>query len=306
MNDMQIIYRLLPDGIREELEEFFKHKNIKPQEIRLRVNRPVEINDGLRMYWLSKHRFSQKDAATFLSSISEYSIYRLESELRQGYITIEGGHRIGITGRVNVENGRVRSLQHITSFNIRIASEQVGVSHSLIPHLWGKRWFNTLVIGPPQSGKTTLLRDMARVAATGSVNREAMKVGIVDERSEIAASVDGIPQMQLGYRSDVLDRCPKSEGMMMLIRSMSPEIIVADEIGSEKDVYAVEEAVRAGASLFCTIHGEDYKDIQTRPSMKRLIENQVFERYVVIRNRQIIHLLDNKGQAIHWHSMSSV
>ena len=183
MNDMQIIYRLLPDGIREELEEFFKHKNIKPQEIRLRVNRPVEINDGLRMYWLSKHRFSQKDAATFLSSISEYSIYRLESELRQGYITIEGGHRIGITGRVNVENGRVRSLQHITSFNIRIASEQVGVSHSLIPHLWGKRWFNTLVIGPPQSGKTTLLRDMARVAATGSVNREAMKVGIVDERS---------------------------------------------------------------------------------------------------------------------------
>lgn len=303
---MQIIYRLLPDGIREELEEFFKHKNIKPQEIRLRVNRPVEINDGLRMYWLSKHRFSQKDAATFLSSISEYSIYRLESELRQGYITIEGGHRIGITGRVNVENGRVRSLQHITSFNIRIASEQVGVSHSLIPHLWGKRWFNTLVIGPPQSGKTTLLRDMARVAATGSVNREAMKVGIVDERSEIAASVDGIPQMQLGYRSDVLDRCPKSEGMMMLIRSMSPEIIVADEIGSEKDVYAVEEAVRAGASLFCTIHGEDYKDIQTRPSMKRLIENQVFERYVVIRNRQIIHLLDNKGQAIHWHSMSSV
>src|SRR5690606_21475281 len=147
---------------------------------------------------------------------------------------------------------------------------------------------------------------MARVAATGSVNREAMKVGIVDERSEIAASVDGIPQMQLGYRSDVLDRCPKSEGMMMLIRSMSPEIIVADEIGSEKDVYAVEEAVRAGASLFCTIHGEDYKDIQTRPSMKRLIENQVFERYVVIRNRQIIHLLDNKGQAIHWHSMSSV
>ena len=303
---MQIIYRLLPDGIREELEEFFKHKNIKPQEIRLRVNRPVEINDGLRVYWLSKHRFSQKDAATFLSSISEYSIYRLESELRQGYITIEGGHRIGITGRVNVENGRVRSLQHITSFNIRIASEQVGVSHSLIPHLWGKRWFNTLVIGPPQSGKTTLLRDMARVAATGSVNREAMKVGIVDERSEIAASVDGIPQMQLGYRSDVLDRCPKSEGMMMLIRSMSPEIIVADEIGSEKDVYAVEEAVRAGASLFCTIHGEDYKDIQTRPSMKRLIENQVFERYVVIRNRQIINLLDNKGQAIHWHSMSNV
>ena len=303
---MQIIYRLLPDGIREELEEFFKHKNIKPQEIRLRVNRPVEINDGLRVYWLSKHRFSQKDAATFLSSISEYSIYRLESELRQGYITIEGGHRIGITGRVNVENGRVRSLQHITSFNIRIASEQVGVSHSLIPHLWGKRWFNTLVIGPPQSGKTTLLRDMARVAATGSVNREAMKVGIVDERSEIAASVDGIPQMQLGYRSDVLDRCPKSEGMMMLIRSMSPEIIVADEIGSEKDVYAVEEAVRAGASLFCTIHGEDYKDIQTRPSMKRLIENQVFERYVVIRNRQLINLLDNKGQAIHWHSMSNV
>ena len=303
---MQIIYRLLPDGIREELEEFFKHKNIKPQEIRLRVNRPVEINDGLRMYWLSKHRFSQKDAATFLSSISEYSIYRLESELRQGYITIEGGHRIGITGRVNVENGRVRSLQHITSFNIRIASEQVGVSHSLIPHLWGKRWLNTLVIGPPQAGKTTVLRAMARVAATGSVNREAMKVGIVDERSEIAASVDGIPQMQLGYRSDVLDRCPKSEGMMMLIRSMSPEIIVADEIGSEKDVYAVEEAVRAGASLFCTIHGEDYKDIQTRPSMKRLIENQVFERYVVIRNRQIIHLLDNKGQAIHWHSMSSV
>ncbi|MBB6511763.1 stage III sporulation protein AA [Gracilibacillus halotolerans] len=303
---MQIIYRLLPDSIRGELDEFFKHRSIKPQEIRLRVNRPVEINDGLRVYWLSKSRFSQIDAENFLSSISEHSIYRLEQELRQGYITIDGGHRIGITGRVNVENGRVRSIQHITSFNIRIAREQIGVSHSLIPVLWDNRWLNTLIIGPPQSGKTTLLRDMARVGATGSVNREATKVGIVDERSEIAASVNGIPQMQLGYRTDVLDRCPKSEGMMMLIRSMSPEIIVVDEIGGEKDVYAVEEAVRAGASLFCTIHGEDYQDIQTRPSMKRLMKNQVFDRYVIVKHRKIIEVLDSKGQAIHWHSVPSV
>lgn len=303
---MQTIYRLLPDHIKEDLEAFFSNNRIKPQEIRLRVNRPIEINDGIRVYWLAKHRLSQQDANRFLSSISDHSIYRLEQELRQGYITIEGGHRIGITGRVNVENGRVQSIQHITSFNIRIAREEIGVSHPLIPILRGNHWYNTLIIGPPQSGKTTLLRDLARVAATGSVNREAMKVGIVDERSEIAASVDGIPQMQLGYRSDVLDRCPKSEGMMMLIRSMSPEVIVVDEIGGEQDVFAVEEAVRAGTSLFCTIHGEDYRDIKGRPSMKRLLTNHVFHRYIIIKDRKVVQILDAKGQAIHWHSMTTV
>lgn len=137
-----------------------------------------------------------------------------------------------------------------------------------------------MIIGPPQTGKTTLLRDFARIISGGGQDGVPYKVGIVDERSEIAGSVNGIPQLTFGPRIDVLDACPKAEGMMMMIRSMSPDVLVVDEIGRKEDSEAIMEAVNAGIKLFMTTHGNSLDEVRKRPSLSPLIEMGIFQRYI--------------------------
>src|SRR5690606_10491472 len=136
----------------------------------------------------------------------------------------------------------------------------------LVPQLFNNSWLHTMIIGPPQTGKTTLLRDIARIISSGDHYGlfPASKVGIVDERSEIAGSVNGIPQMTFGPRLDVLDACPKVEGMMMMIRSMSPDVLIVDEIGRKEDADAIMEAVNAGIKLIMTTHGNSFEEIGKR------------------------------------------
>lgn len=199
-----------------------------------------------------------------LNKISHFSIYTLEEELKRGYITIEGGHRVGLAGKVILEQGKVKAIRDISSFNIRIAREKVGIAQTLIPRIYRDGWLHTMIIGPPQTGKTTLLRDIARIISSGDQGSglPASKVGIVDERSEIAGCVNGIPQMTFGNRIDVLDACPKAEGMMMMIRSMSPEVLVVDEIGRHEDAEAIMEAVNAGIKLIMTTHGNSWRKLR--------------------------------------------
>jgi stage III sporulation protein AA len=144
-----------------------------------------------------------------------------------------------------------------------------------------------MIVGPPQTGKTTLLRDIARCISTGDnrYNTNALKVGIIDERSEIAGCINGIPQMTFGPRLDVLDACPKAEGMMMMIRSMSPDVLIVDEIGRKEDGEAILEAVNAGIQLIMTTHGRTLDEIQNRPTLKRIMEMGIFERFIEL-NRQ--------------------
>ncbi|WP_347834401.1 hypothetical protein [Gracilibacillus sp. JCM 18860] len=155
---------------------------------------------------------------------------------------------------------------------------------------------------PPQSGKTTFLRDLARFVSTGTKEMKAHKTAIVDERSEICAATEGVPMSSIGLRVDVLDRCPKSEGMMMFVRSMSPDVIIVDEIGSDKDVQALMEVMNAGINLICTIHGKDLKDIQNRPAITPLINAEIFDRFIVLSNKhhtgEVLDILDSKGHPI--------
>jgi stage III sporulation protein AA len=278
---METVLPFLPKTIIEQLEHIPPIQKFEIEEIRIRTNRPIEITMGGKTMFLP-YLVNTEDANQLLNKISHHSIYALEEELRRGYITIDGGHRIGLAGKVILEGGKVKALRDISSFNIRIAKEKIGIADSLIPALYDQQWQHTMIIGPPQTGKTTLLRDIARIVSSGDSGSSisAKKVGIVDERSEIAGCVNGIPQLTFGPRVDVLDACPKAEGMMMMIRSMSPDVLVVDEIGRLEDTEAILEAVNAGIKLMMTTHGDSFEEIQKRPSLQEIFKLQIFQRYI--------------------------
>lgn len=269
------------------------------EEIRIRINRPIELVIQNESYFLTENGelsplpengmiATSEDGQKIMNLISRHSVYAIEEELRRGYITIHGGHRVGIVGRAVVEEGKVRILKDITSFNIRIAKELKGIANPIVPMLiQEKKVVNTLIISPPRCGKTTLLRDIVRLLSSGikELSDSGHKVAVVDERSEIASCIEGIPQNDLGPRVDVLDACPKAEGMMMLIRSMSPDVIVCDEIGSREDANAILEAIHAGVSIIATAHGNDVADIRRRPNLDPLFAQPVFNRYLILSKR---------------------
>ncbi|WP_207634167.1 stage III sporulation protein AA [Halalkalibacter urbisdiaboli] len=277
---------VLPDRIQYLLRELPSPVSEGIEEIRLRVGRPLEVIAAGKPHYPQHadgyYVVKPEDGQFILNQLSQYSLYAFEEELRRGFITIQGGHRVGLAGKVVLDKGQVKTLRDISSYNIRIARQTIGVAEKILSQLYEGRWFNTLFVGPPQSGKTTLLRDVARVISEGVPKRgiSPLKVGIVDERSEIAASIKGVPQHQLGKRVDVLDGCPKAEGMMMLIRSMSPDVLVVDEIGREEDCLAVQEAIHAGVIVVTTAHGYSFEDITNRPALRSLFEMHAFERCV--------------------------
>ncbi|MBN8432808.1 stage III sporulation protein AA [Priestia flexa] len=279
------IVAIFPEGIKRNVQPYIQRYIDTLEEVRIRIGRPIELTIDSQPVFLS-YVVTAEDTLFILNKLSHFSIYMIEEELKKGYVTIEGGHRVGLAGKVITENGHVRVIRDVTSFNIRVAKEQIGIAEPLIPLLYQSRWLSTILIGPPQTGKTTMIRDLARMMSTGNRQRkiEAVKVGIVDERSEIAGCVKGVPQHTFGTRIDVLDSCPKAEGMMMMIRSMSPNVLIVDEVGSEEDCQAVLEAVNAGVQVFMTVHGYDLFDLNKRPSLKQLIELEVFERYMVLTN----------------------
>ncbi|WP_106497172.1 stage III sporulation protein AA [Lentibacillus sp. Marseille-P4043] len=283
---MEEILRLFPELIRKHVQAKIGKRWEALQEIRFRLNKPIELVFDHQTEWLTEIKPSQKDGLHVLNQISQFSLYRLEDELREGYVTIEGGHRVGLAGKVNTINGSVKAIQHIAFMNIRIAKEKIGAATTILPYLHGENYANTLIVGAPQTGKTTIIRDLTRLIASGWRNVPAKKVAVIDERSEIGASLKGIPQHNLGFRADVMDACPKAEGMMMMIRSMSPDVLVVDEIGSKQDVQALMEAIHAGVVVICTIHGQTLSELKKRPSLHVLFHHHVFERIVVLNKQK--------------------
>ncbi|MBI0576289.1 stage III sporulation protein AA [Neobacillus cucumis] len=300
---METILHFLPKNIADLISKLPPNQKEELEEIRIRINRPIEITTKGAPQFLS-YRIQQEDAFHLMNKISHFSIYTLEEELKRGYITVSGGHRIGLAGKVILEDGRVKAIRDISSFNIRIAREKVGIADPFISFIYKDTWMNTMVIGPPQTGKTTLLRDFARIISTGVYTKgiQANKVGIVDERSEIAGCVNGVPQLTFGNRVDVLDACPKAEGMMMMIRSMSPDVLIVDEIGRKEDAEAIQEAVHAGIKLMMTTHGTSLEEIKNRPSLKGILEQNIFRRFIVLSRDKgpgtVTHLLDGEGKEL--------
>ncbi|KYO65827.1 stage III sporulation protein AA [Thermovenabulum gondwanense] len=291
------IFPVLPSNIRGIIQKIEGDLLEKVEEIRIRVGKPLTLvftgNDffvtpqgNLTKNPSIAYEITEDDALRLLSIISQNSIYALEEELKNGFLTIKGGHRIGLVGKAVMENGKIRTLKHITGFNIRVAKELKGVAEKVLPFIIDKdgQILNTLILSPPKAGKTTLLRDIIRQVSDGDpkLHLKGFKVGLVDERSEIASCFEGKPQKDVGIRTDVLDGCPKAIGIMMLLRSMSPEIIATDEIGRAEDVAAIEEAINSGVKLITTAHGRDIEDVKKRPILREIIERGIFERYIIL------------------------
>lgn len=299
------VEKIFPLLIRERMNDTDWQKGL--EEIRVRVGQPMEFfyDTGSRCL-VTEHgtctfvdstecrravgepyRATMQDIAEMLSYISNYSLYAYKEELKQGYITIEGGHRVGMAGGAVMENGKIAGLHHISFLNIRIAHERYGCAEKLLPYIRHENSIhNTLFLSEPGAGKTTLLRDCIRILSEGTGEYPGMKVCVVDERSEIAACHLGIPQNDLGPRTDVLDGCGKPEGMQLLLRSMSPQVLAVDELGGEGDYRAVEQAVYSGSRVLGTVHAGNIRDLAEKPYLHRWVRKEMFKRYILIERER--------------------
>ena len=263
----------------------------KIYEIRLRVGRPLfytyDGGEGFLTDHDGKYVVTREDLKETMEYISGYSLYSYEDEMRQGFLTVQGGHRVGVTGKVILDGNEIQGMKYISCINVRLAHEVVGCADQVMPYIRKKDWVaHTLIVSPPRGGKTTLLRDIIRQLSNGEEKKKmpGVTVGVVDERSELAGSYQGVPQNDLGMRTDVLDGCPKAHGMLMLLRSMSPQIIAVDEIGSQEDMRAIASVINCGCKLLATVHGNSVGDLMSRPVLSRLVREKIFERYIVLNN----------------------
>lgn len=266
------------------------------REIRMRAERPVIIRAedgdffidarGNLMTDPARARYiTAQEMEKFFMHICNDSPYAYEDALRQGFLTAAGGHRIGISGEtVQDEKGGIRTIRHIYYINIRIAHQIRGAADSILPYVYENGTLkDVLIISPPGCGKTTMLRDLVRQISDGNRFGAGMNVAVVDERSELAGCFMGIAQNDLGMRTDVLDACPKTRGMMMLLRSMAPQVLAVDEIGDDEDMLAIRSASACGCRVIATMHGAGPEDIGRR--FHAFSGKNFFDRVIVLRGR---------------------
>ena len=297
------VYKMLPDNIKNNVKEFLVLEEV--QEIRIKIGKPIIIVLSFQEKILD-YIATKDDLRYMISKISNYSLYAFEEEIKQGYITLKGGHRVGLAGECVISKGEVRTIKNISSLNIRICKEIVGASNKVMRLITeNNRVYNTLIVSPPKCGKTTILRDISRNLSNGmyQINLKGKKVTIVDERSEIAACYNGIPQMNVGIRTDVLDNIPKAIGMIMAIRSLSPEVLICDEIGTDSDLEALNMAFNSGVNIIVTVHGYDIDDIYNRRIFKELIDNCILERVILLSNKKGVGTIEkiykvNRGKGL--------
>lgn len=278
---MEQILSYFPTKIKNLLESELQDKKEKLEEIRIRVQKPIILKYNTSEK-IIRYLTTSEEILNILQRICENSIYSYQKQISEGFVTVAGGHRVGISGSCVIENGKVININYINSLNFRISKQISGCSENLLENildLKNNTVLNTLIVSPPGAGKTTILRDLVKQISSGVRNLKfkGINVGVIDERGEIAALYKGVPQNEVGIKTDVIDNVPKSLGMKMLIRSMAPQVIVADEIGTLEDVQIINYAICSGCKGIFSAHGENFDDLYLNPMIRELINNHIFE-----------------------------
>ncbi len=242
----------------------------RAEEIRLRVGKNIKIKYSNREKNIG-YTVTSDNIENIFGRLTQYSPYAYKEEINCGYITIEGGYRVGIAGTVVDEGGQVQTIKNISSLNIRIAREIKGCSKDIISYING----NTIIVSPPACGKTTLLRDIVRVWSNNGKN-----ICVIDERNEISGTYMGKSQLDLGERTDIIVNVSKEKGFEMALRSLSPDVIAVDEIGGQGDINSIKRALNSGVSILCTLHSYNDDDLIVKEGIAPLVKNKVFDTYI--------------------------
>lgn len=271
----------LPRHLQGVVTSLPKELQAEAEEIRLRVGRPMTVLSR-RGEVPTGSMVTREDLELTLEIASQSSAYATVHQVRHGFLSLRGGHRLGLCGTCVVKEGEVTNLRQLSSLALRVAREVRGTALPLLPSLQEEGVLqSTLILSPPGRGKTTLLRDLICAISEGK-GISPLRVGVADERGELAACFGGVPQMRVGLRTDVLDGCPKAQGMLMLLRGMNPQVLAVDEITAPEDGEAMLTAVGCGTILLATAHGSGMEDLKRRPLYKKLLEQGIFRRIVTI------------------------
>ena len=271
------IFEYFPTKIVEYLKNYINISNYAfLEEVRIRINRPILLKLNSKIEILN-YIITSEDILEIRQYITENSIYSYQKQICEGFITLKGGHRVGISGNVVMDEGRIININYIYSLNFRISKQIIGVASKIAQKIFiENKLYNTLIISPPGAGKTTLLRDLIRILSSYKT------IGVVDERGEIAAMYKNEPQNDLGLKVDILNNINKALGLKMLIRSMSPDVVCADEIGTKEDIEAIKYAVTSGVKGIFTAHGDSIENIKHSPILKELLELKFIDRIIIL------------------------
>lgn len=268
--------RAMPVRLQHEALALGEEEQGRVEELRLRTGWPMTalLPEGERA--LGGVPVESRELEQLLEIASQASIHTVLDQVRRGYLTIQGGHRIGLCGTASMEKGQIHTLRSLSSASIRIARQKKGVCTPVLDGLCPEgRLADTLILSPPGQGKTTLLRDLIRAVSWGEGCRP-QRVSLADERGEVAALFRGVPQLEVGPRTDVVEGCPKAQGLMLLLRAMNPQVLAVDEITAPEDVAALEMAAGCGVTLLATAHGAGRDDLERRPVYRALMEKRLF------------------------------
>ena len=250
------------------------------EELRLRAGRPPAVKTARGERELELAAVTAQELREILSRAARYSVHSYAESLKNGFVTLGGGHRLGVCGTVAEENGQVVGVRGLASLNLRIARQFTGLAAQIAPWIGDGAPQSVLLLSPPGLGKTTLLREWVRL-----ISDKGYTVAVADERSEIAALADGVPQFDVGRCTDVMEGCDKKQAALMLLKTMSPALLAFDEITAPADVEAVSLCAHCGTAVVASAHAANVDDLRQRPLYRALLELGVFGRAVVITRK---------------------